>query len=768
MAPVMQDLRSIPENQDMTNNGWRSRVTGAALIMLLTVLAYLPALRGGFVWDDAPFVWDNPLIKSADGLYQFWFTAAAQDYFPLTSTSLWLEWRLWGGNPFGYHVVNILLHALSAVLVWRVLVRLKIPLAWLAAAVFALHPVNVESVAWITERKNTLAMFFYAWALLWFLKFEDDGRRRWYWLAVGMFVLALLSKTAVAPLPAVLLGIAWWRRGRVDRRDVLHAIPFFAVAALLSGVTIWFQTYRAIAEQVVRRVSFGSRLAGAGWAVWFYLWKAVLPLNLTFIYPQWRIDATKVLSWLPAALMVGVLAAGWHFRRSWGRGLLSGLVYFILMLLPVLGFINISFMRYSLVADRWQYFSIMGTILLALAGLNHLLEVFFSVKGRGFIQQTFGAVLLAVLGILTWRQCGIYADDETLWRDTVTKNSGACLAHNNLGVVLGKQDRIQEAFAQWKQALRLDPDFYEAYFNLGAALAQAGRNDDAIGYYEQALRIRPDFYEAHFNLGVALEQAGRNNDAIGHYEQALRLKPDYAEARDNLGNALRAVGRVTEAVEQYEQVLRINPDLPEAHYNLGIALEQLGKNNDAIEHYEQALQINPDFSEAHFNLGVALEQADRSNDAIGHYEQAVRLKPDYFEAQNNLGLALVQQGKLEEAIQHYEQAVRLKPDSGEANDNLGVALAKQGKIEEAIAYWKQAVRLKPDFFKTRYNLGVALVQQGKLEEAIKQYRASLGDQARLRRGSKQSGSAAGHSRAGRGWRPGSGHYTGPTRLRVDG
>jgi hypothetical protein len=289
----------------------------AGMIILVTLVIYIPAMRAGFVWDDDRFLTENPLIRADDGLYRFWFTTEPPDYFPLVSTSLWLEWRLWENNATGYHVMNVVLHAVSSVLIWLVLRRLKIPGAWLAALVFAVHPVNVESVAWITERKNTQPMVFYLLTILLYLKFASDGRRRWYFLALCSFLLALLSKTSVVMLPFVLLGCAWWQRSSIVRKDVVRAIPFFALSGVLGLVTVWFQY--DIGGDIVRTDGFFSRLAGAGWAVWFYLYKTIIPYKLCFVYPRWEIDPSSIASYLPAIILLGCFLVLWWYRMGWGE-----------------------------------------------------------------------------------------------------------------------------------------------------------------------------------------------------------------------------------------------------------------------------------------------------------------------------------------------------------------------------------------------------------------------------------------------------------------
>jgi len=419
-------------------HGLARAVVAGAVILALTLAAYLPAMGAGYIWDDDDFLTQNALIKAPDGLYRFWFTTEAYDYFPLTSTMLWFEWRIWGDRPAGYHVVNIILHGLAAVVLWRVLRRLGIPGAYFAAMVFALHPVCAASVAWITERKNTLPMVLYLLSALAWLRFDDGGKRRWYAFSLLLFLAAMLAKTSVVMLPAVLLLLAWWRRGRgagsmrpcgrpslrtpvpadarrgegaKGRTVVLRTVPFFVLSLVLGLVTVWFQNHRAIAGVAVRPEGIASRLAASGWIVWFYLYKLLLPVNLIMIYPRWEVDGANPVHYLPLAFLLAALAFLWRFRRSWGRSPLLALGYFVITLLPVLGFIDMSFMRYSLVADHLQYTAAAGAIALA-AGLP-------AAWARRFMPRAVaipGAVaMLAVLGAMTWAQASTYQDEETLW-----------------------------------------------------------------------------------------------------------------------------------------------------------------------------------------------------------------------------------------------------------------------------------------------------------------------------------------------------------------
>jgi tetratricopeptide (TPR) repeat protein len=532
----------------------RSLYPGWALIAAVTFLAYLPTLRNGFVWDDDAFLTDNVLIKAPDGLRRFWLTVEPADYWPVTSSTLWAEWRLWGLHAAGYHATNLLLHIAEAGLLWVILRRLRMPGALLAALLFAVHPVNVESVAWIAQRKNLMAMLFFLLSVYFFLRtrwWEADGAARdpgWacYGLSLLAFVLALLSKGSVVPLPLVLAGLLWWRRGW-SGRDGLRLAPFFAAAAGLAAVNVWFQNHGA--PSVVRAAGLGERLLGAGAVIWFYLGKALWPANLIFVYPQWRISAADPLWWLPLLAAIGVTALlGW--KAGFGHGAARGIwravflawCYFCVMLVPVMGFTDITFMKYSLVADHYQHLSIIAVVALAAAGLAR-----WSAPWPRARAWALGGLLVGTLGVLTARQAATYRDSETLYEATNARNPDSWLAHNNLALLLIKEGRIAEAAPQYREALRLKPNDPENENNLGTALSRLRRPAEAIPEYEAALRLKPDYPVVRFDLGLALCQLGRPREAIAQFAEFLRLRPDSANGYFALALALRQDGREAEA-----------------------------------------------------------------------------------------------------------------------------------------------------------------------------------------------------------------------------
>lgn len=574
---------------------WSLRSAALALAAI-TFVAYLPVWRAGLIWDDGSFVVNNPLIRQPGGLWQFWFSTRPLDFFPMTSSLLWVEWRLWGASPLSYHVANVCLHLAGTLLLWRLLAAMRIPGAWLAAALFALHPVNVESVAWISEQKNTLCLVFYLLSLLLYVRWDDarespEDCGRWqadvgghasfpfplpgpalYWLSLAAFVLALLSKTAVAPLPLVLLGLAWARRGRIGRADLGRSAPFFVAALAVGLVSLWFQSHRAIGSDVVRTDNFWARLAGAGWAIWFYLGKALLPLDLRAIYPRWQIDPARWGSYLPGLLVAAGFLTCWRWRQRWGRSLLLALGYFVAMLLPVLGFLNISFMQYSLVADRWQYFAIIGPIALGAAALAR-----WRPGKSPAVRNAACLALLSILGLLTWKQCGIYADAETFWQTALTRDATLPIAHNNLGKALYERGRMDEAMGHFQQALEFQPGYAMAEFNLGELLSQLGRLDESIPHFQRALSIQPRYADAHNNLAIAFARTGRLDEALAHFQQAVAIRPDDPEIHNNLGGTLCQKGRTDEGIAHLKRALELDPDYAGARESLAKILQQRGQ-----------------------------------------------------------------------------------------------------------------------------------------------------------------------------------------------
>ena len=631
----IQQVGEFPSTmKDTTKDTWMSLIANAGVIILLTVAVYLPVMHGEFVWDDASLISENQIVKADDGLYRFWFTTEAPDYYPLTWSLWWAEWRLWGNSTIGYHVVNVLLHAVNAVLIWIVLRQLKIPGAWLAGLVFAVHPVNVATAASISEQKNTLSMLFYLTAILLYLEFDSKKRWRWYGLSSAAFLMALLSKTAVVMLPLVLLGCVWWRHGRIRWKDLLYSAPFFALSLVLGVVTIWFQHNRALSGHTALTGDFWARLCIAGWVPWFYLYKAVWPFNLTVIYPKWLIDASSWVSYLPGLVIIACFALFWWKRDVGGRPLLFGLGYFIVTLFPVLGFFDQGFYACSYVADHWQYCAIIGPIALVLsAGAVFCRRL--GDRGRS-IGGLVSVGILAGLGAASWERSSIYATPQTLWRDAVARNPHAWAAQNNLGIILWQAGKTQEAIDHYHQALQEHPNFFDAHHNLGLALASDGKLDEAVKEYREALRFLPNSAEAHTDLGLAFAREAQFDLAIEEFSKAARLQPGLVKAHFNLALAREKQGQMEEAAAQYDETLRLDQNNAGAHNNLGVILARQGRVEEAIGHFEAALRVNPEYPDAHNNLGTALFQRGRVEEAIFHFTEALRIRPDFADAARNL------------------------------------------------------------------------------------------------------------------------------------
>ncbi|MEO6992521.1 MAG: tetratricopeptide repeat protein, partial [Lacunisphaera sp.] len=518
--------------------------------------------------------------------------------------------------------LNVALHGTAACLFGTLLQRLRIPGAWFAALLFALHPVCVESVAWISEQKNTLSTVFYLTSALLYFRYRESGRRSHYSWATGLFVLALLTKTVTASLPAALLVIFWWQQGQLNwRRDVWPLLPWFALAVISGLVTAGFERELIGAQGADFNLDFLQRCLLAGRVFWFYLGKLIWPADLIFIYPHWTVTASEWWQWIfPVAAMA--LLAGLIVLARKKRGPLAVMLLFVGTLFPVLGFVNVFPFLFSYVADHFQYLASLA--IFASAGIS--LQVGFSKLPRG-LGTGVTVALAAGLGLLTWAQSGMYRDITTLYQTTLERNPDCWMAHNNLALILADTGHIDQAITHLKNAIRLKPDYALAENNLGNDLIQLDRPAEAVPHLQRALALQPNYAVAERNLGIALAAVGKTSEAIPHFENALRLKPNFAEAELSLGTALMLTNRFPEAVPHFEKAVALAPDSIEISDTYGRALMQAGQFEQSLEHFRHVLELDPGRADTHMNLALALRQLGRKQEAAGEYLEAVRLNP---------------------------------------------------------------------------------------------------------------------------------------------
>lgn len=570
----------------------RSLAAGFALLILVSVAAYWPALHGAFIWDDDDYVTKNPTLTSVDGLRRIWLEpGAVPQYYPMVHTTFWVERHLWGLDPFGYHIVNLCLHLFTAFLLALLLSRLAIPGAFFAAALFALHPVHVESVAWVTERKNVLSAVFYFGAFLAWLRFrplqadaaratekgkldrtdrslQDSRARRpsavpsdgqshfwsWYILSLVLFLCAIFSKTVTGSLPVAILILIWWKRGRVGRADLALLLPFVLLAAGMGAITIWMERLHVGATGAEFELSFLDRLVIAGKALWFYLTKLAVPVDLSFIYTRWRIDSGDLVQLAPAVAVLTLALALFLARRRIGQGPLAAALFFSVTLFPALGFVNIYPMRFSFVADHFQYLASVGPIVLFASG-TALLSRRIPARRAKLIAITLATVLLTMLTVLTHQRATVFENQEALWLDTLEKNEQAWLARNNLGKYYEDQGRFDLAESEYRKAVAIRPDLDLPLYNLGNLAVRRGDVAGAIAYYEEALRLNPGMADAHLQLGNVYRGLDLAK-AFEHYRMAVELDSTFVAARRSLAFTLAELGEIEGSIEQLQIVLQ--------------------------------------------------------------------------------------------------------------------------------------------------------------------------------------------------------------------
>lgn len=693
----------------MPRSGFRGGVTRAAEaagILLITFAAYWPALGAGFIWDDNAHV-TRPDLRDLAGLGRIWFKlGATQQYYPVLHSAFWLEHRLWGDAAMPYHVLNVALHALVAILLVRLLRRLQVPGALAAGLLFALHPAMVESVAWVSEQKNTLSAAGYLLAALAYLRFDakrskartmKDRHQRdiwgWYAAASTLFGLAVLSKTVTASLPAALIVIFWWKRGRVGWRDVAPLLPWFAFGGAAGLLTAWVERHYIGANGTGFGFGVAQRCFLAGRVVWSYLGHLVWPGRLMFFYPRWHWSWSAAwLVGLPAALVA--LSIAWAFRRL-TRAPLAVLLLFGGTLFPALGFINVYPFLFSYVADHFQYLAAMAIFAAAAGGIVSLVRHRLGPSGAPSPAREgahFGmglalATVLVAFGRLTWVECGRYRTPMGFYRAILAENPAAWLADNNLGMLLQEKGEQARAFTLYETALRLHPDYPEALNNLGVVLLARGQTSEAMAHFQRALALDPEYADCRNNCGVALMREGRPADAAAQYRLAISDRPSFEAARENLARVLQQLGnrayeaeRYTQAAACYREELALVPDSPEAENNLGLSLAVMHRVAEAVSHYRAALRLKPNYGDARYNLGNALAKLGRYEEAVVQLRAALRLEPRNANAHNDLGACLFQEKRPIEAAAEFQAALRIRPEDADARRNLALALraAKTG------------------------------------------------------------------------------------------
>jgi protein O-mannosyl-transferase len=637
----------------------RPRVAWSVLaLVLLTGIAYAPALRGVFIWDDADHLTQNPAVAAPNGPSLIWSSLAVSRYYPLTLTTFWLERHAWELSPLPYHAVNIALQAINAVLLYLLLRRLKVRAAWVAAALWAVHPVNVETVAWVTELKNLQSGLFFLLCLLCYLRFERQRDPGWYTASLVLFAAALLSKPSTVFLPAALLLLVWWQRGRWQRDDLLRVCPFAVLALLMSLLTIVEQQRLVQIEATADwSLPLAERFAIAGHALWFYAGKLLWPHNLTFVYPRWQIDTRTAATWLPslAALLVG--AALWKQRRHrWLKAGAFGLGYYAFALLPVLGLLNIYYFRYSFVADHFSYLASMGLIALVAAGLATAIQYEPA-------KVLMSVAALTLLGWQTWHRSLVFHNDETLWMDTLQKNPNAVLAHNNLGNLYQASGQLDLALFHLQKAAELNPDYAQVHNNLGIVLARLNRPNEAAIQFAEALRLKPENPDAHLNLARLLEDQGQFDQAIQQFHATMDSKPLTTDDYSQLSRLFVEARRYPEAIETLRRARATVP----THLHLANELAWLLATcpDAGLRRPDEAIQLSERLcSQTQHRVPELLDTLAASYAAVGRFPEAVqtaRQALDLTDAQKQGSLAAAIQSRLAD----YQQQ---RPASVDARD----------------------------------------------------------------------------------------------------
>ena len=718
-------------------------------LMLATVAAYWQVGGLGFidVYDDNVYVCDNPHVRHGLTLENVAWAFASRDaanWHPLTWLSHMLDVQLFGLRSGPHHAVNLALHVVNTLLVFLVLRRMT-SAVWpsaLVAALFGVHPLHVESVAWIAERKDVLSTMFGLLALVAYERYVRRPTADRYFAVFALLALGLMAKPMLVTLPFVFLLLDWWPLGRLPKASgeeaapwqsqavlptrwpwhaigdlVVEKLPLLALTVVSCIITFAVQQ-RGGTMGLMERLPLLSRIENALLAYVAYLGKMLWPLNLGIIYPY---GEDPSLGW---ALAAGMLLAAISVFAVWGARhrrpyLAVGWFWYLGMLVPVIGLVQVGDQT---MADRYTYLPLVGIFIALGWGASDLAARWPGT--RPVLIAAAMAVLLALIG-LTRLQVGFWSDSVTIFEHTLRVTTDNYVAHDNLGIALVARGDVEAGIRQYGESLRIKPDFIKAHNNLGWVLAERHRPEEAIDHFRHALRVSPGYAKAHYNLGCALANQGRSVEAIDHFRQALRSDPEFTQVHNALGLALAAQNRPVDAVEQFEEALRINPDYIKAHENLAMICSGMGNLEQAEEHWREVLRLKPDHARAAAELGLVLMKRGAPAEAISYLRQALNIDPNDTVAHNNLGLALATLNRPAEAIGQYEEALRLDPKNIEPRENLAKTYLATGKVEQAERHWRQVLRLKPDLAGAAAGLGLVLVRRGKFAEAVPYFQKAV-------------------------------------------
>lgn len=752
----------------------------AFLLMVLGVLvvaSYLPALWGELVWDDF-LLTKLKAVSSWKGIWKLWFDPATAylqrdavegHYWPLLYTTFWLEHKLWGFHPMGYHALNLLLHFVNTALLWRLLLRLGVPGAFFAAAVFAVHPLHVESVAWVISRKDLLSALFYLTAFFMWIRFIEEPRPKRYVSALLLFAAALLCKSVAITLPAALLIWQWWKEGRITPKGLLRVVPFFLVGLVVGGFDIWFyksKTALAFDYSIYERVLIASR------ALWFYLEKLLWPTDLAVIYPRWEIDATDPLGWVYVVAAVAVAATLWIMCRRVGRGPLACALFFAVTLSPTLGFVDYSYMGHSFVADRFQYLAGIGVIVFFAAAAVRVADRLSPVGNRA--AKIAALALLALLGVATWNQTGIYKNEVSLFKHVISFNPASWAAHQNVGMALLRLNEFEEAEGSLRRSLEIFPLNPKAFRNLGEALKGQERYEESLKWYRAAAGFEPDEPLNHLGMGTVFFHLGRYPEATSSMKRALELQPDLSTAsrvHALVGQGFRKMGRHGEADKHFDLSVKLgmetNPRDPGVLFSRAEDLRGRKLYEESLKWYRSAIEIDPDFALAYAGMGDSLYQMGRYPEAVSSIKRALELQPDFpmaptlrylmgqalrgigppHDVQDQIsststgesGLSnagtlfsraedLRKQKRYEESLKWYRDTIEADPDFALVYAGMGDSLYRLGRYEEAVSSMERVFELLPDFpmaLTLHYLMGQALREMGRYDEAEEHYESAL-------------------------------------------